>query len=79
MGVFPYSFSTARQHFPSLMCRAKPNPNNSKTETEEQVKVRKQMKIDGVFIDTCFQKEELQHFPPAVHSKSDMKDYLITS
>lgn len=61
------------------MCRAKPNPNSSKTETEEQVKVRKQMKIDGVFIDTCFQKEELQHFPPAVHSKSDMKDYLITS
>lgn len=61
------------------MCMTKPNTNGSKTETEEQVKIRKQMKIDVVVIDTCFKKEELQHFPPAVHSKSDMKDYLITS
>lgn len=78
-GVFPYSFSTAKRHFPPLMCRTTPNPNGNKTETEEQAKIRKQTKIDGYFIDTCFKKEELQHFPPGVHSKSDMKDYLITS
>lgn len=61
------------------MRRTKPVPNSNKTEIEEQVKIRKEIKIDGVFMET-FQKGGIAAFPSSCTLKiryEGLSDYFL--
>jgi len=62
------------------MCRTKPNANSSKTGAEEQMKIRRQMKIDVFFKQCVFQKAGVTAFPSRCTLKiryEGLSDYFL--